>query len=98
MGGNDNSVLGAIRALEGHRFRADSAIGVGINGTEAVAEFQKKNKTAFIATILLNARQHGYDTAKSMFLWIRDGKSPENHLDGGHRHDPEELQKPDGIK
>ncbi|PKN35287.1 MAG: sugar ABC transporter substrate-binding protein [Deltaproteobacteria bacterium HGW-Deltaproteobacteria-19] len=76
VGGNDNSVLGAIRALEGHRFRADSAIGVGINGTEAVAEFQKKNKTAFIATILLNARQHGYDTAKSMFLWIRDGKEP----------------------
>lgn len=75
-GGNDNSVLGAIRALEGHGFGADRAIGVGINGTEAVAEFQKRNKTAFAASILLNARQHGYDTARSMYFWIRDGKEP----------------------
>ena len=75
-GGNDNSVLGAVRALEGHRFGADRAIGVGINGTEAVTEFQKKNNTSFIASILLSARQHGYDTAKNMFFWIRDGKEP----------------------
>lgn len=76
-GGNDNAVLGAIRALEGQKFGPDKVIGVGINGTEAVSEFQKRDKTAFVASILLDARQHGYDTAKNMFLWIRDGKTPE---------------------
>jgi len=76
-GGNDNSVLGAIRALEGQQFGPDKVIGVGINGTEAVSEFQKRDKTAFVASILLDARRHGYDTAKKMYLWIRNGKEPE---------------------
>lgn len=75
-GGNDNSVLGAVRALEGNGFGVNKAIGVGINGTEAVTEFQKTNKTSFVASILLNAKKHGYDTAKSMFFWIRDRKEP----------------------
>lgn len=76
-GGNDNSVLGAVRALEGQRFGLDRAIAVGINGTEAVSEFQKAGQTAFIASILLDARIHGYDTAKKMFLWITQGKEPD---------------------
>jgi L-arabinose transport system substrate-binding protein len=79
-GGNDNSVLGAVRALEGQKFGVDNAIGVGINGTEAVAEFQKPEATAFMASVLLNAKQHGYDTVKNMFAWIKDGKEPDKAI------------------
>jgi L-arabinose transport system substrate-binding protein len=74
-GGNDNSVLGAVRALEGQKFGVDNAIGVGINGTEAVAEFQKPEATAFMASVLLNAKQHGYDTVKNMFRGSKMAKN-----------------------
>ena len=75
-GGNDSSVLGAVRALEGQKFPIENAIGIGINGTEAVAEFQKEGVTSFIASILLNAKAHGYGTAKDMYAWIKEGKEP----------------------
>jgi L-arabinose transport system substrate-binding protein len=75
-GGNDSSAIGAVRALEGQKVPLENAISVGINGTEAVAEFQKPQPTALIGSILLAAKQHGYGTAELMFNWIKDGKEP----------------------
>ncbi len=79
-GGNDSSAIGAVRALEGQKFSVDSAIAVGINGTEAVAEFEKPEPTALMGSILLAAKQHGYGTAENMFNWIKDGKEPEKAI------------------
>ncbi len=75
-GGNDSSVLGAVRALEGRGFTAETAIGVGINGTDCIPELEKANPTPFYGSFLLSAREHGYLTAKMMFEWIKDGKEP----------------------
>ncbi len=75
-GGNDSSAIGAVRALEGQGVSIDDAISVGINGTEAVAEFEKPEPTALIGSILLAAKQHGYGTAENMFKWIKDGVEP----------------------
>jgi L-arabinose transport system substrate-binding protein len=76
-GMNDNAVLGAIRAMEGRGFTAKNSVGVGINGTEAVAEFEKKDSTGFYGSMLLSAREHGYKTAEMMYNWITTGKEPE---------------------
>ena len=75
-GMNDSAVMGAIRAMEGRGFNADTVAGIGINGTDCLVEFQKTNPTGFYASILLSARQHGFDTAEMMFKWIRDGLEP----------------------
>src|SRR5208337_5645123 len=76
-GMNDNAALGAIRAMENHGFNEKNTIGVGINGTEAVTEFEKKQVTGFYGSMLLSARQHGYKTAAMMYEWITTGKEPE---------------------
>jgi len=73
---NDSAVLGAVRATEGRGFAADKVIGIGINGTDCIAEFEKSKPTGFYASSLLSARQHGYETAKMLFLWIKEGKEP----------------------
>ncbi len=75
-GMNDNAVLGAIRAMENHGFNEKNTIGVGINGTEAVTEFEKKQVTGFYGSMLLSAREHGYKTAAMMYEWITTGKEP----------------------
>lgn len=76
-GGNDSSVIGAVRALEGQGFGADKVIGVGINGSNfAINEFEKDEPTGFYASVKLSARQHGYDTAKLMYKWIAEGEEP----------------------
>jgi L-arabinose transport system substrate-binding protein len=75
-GGNDSSAIGAVRALEGQKVAVENAISVGINGTEAVAEFQKPAPTALVGSILLAAKQHGYGTAELMYKWIKDGQEP----------------------
>ncbi|GAK61075.1 monosaccharide-transporting ATPase [Candidatus Vecturithrix granuli] len=79
-GGNDSSAIGAVRALEGQKVPLENAIAVGINGTEAVAEFEKPEPTALIGSILLAAKQHGYGTAENMFKWIKDGVEPEKAI------------------
>ena len=76
-GMNDNAVLGAVRAMEGRGFTAKNTVGVGINGTEAVDEFEKKDTTGFYGSMLLSAREHGYKTAEMMYTWITTGKDPE---------------------
>ncbi len=75
-GMNDSAVLGAVRALEGRGFAADSSIGVGINGTDCIVEFEKSKPTSFYGSMLLSAKQHGYQTAEMMFKWIKDGVEP----------------------
>lgn len=76
-GGNDASVIGAIRALEGNGFDADSIIAVGINGSNsAINEFEKADPTGFYASVKLSAKAHGYDTAKLMYEWIAEGEEP----------------------
>ncbi len=75
-GMNDSAVLGAVRALEGRGFGPDTAIGVGINGTDCIVEFEKSKPTSFYGSMLLSAKQHGYQTAEMMFKWIKDGVEP----------------------
>lgn len=75
-GNNDNAVLGAVRALEGRGFTAETAIGVGINGTDCITELEKAKPTPFFGSMLLSAKSHGYETVKMMYHWIKDGKEP----------------------
>ena len=75
-GMNDWAVLGAVRALEGRGFAADSCAGIGINGTDCLDELEKSKPTSFVGSVLLSARSHGYETATMMFHWIRDGTEP----------------------
>jgi L-arabinose transport system substrate-binding protein len=75
-GMNDSAVLGAVRALEGRGFAADSCVGVGINGTDCIAEFEKDKPTSFHGSMLLSAKQHGAQTCEMMFRWIKDGVEP----------------------
>ena len=75
-GMNDWAVLGAVRALEGRGFAADSCAGIGINGTDCIDELEKAKPTSFVGSVLLSARSHGYQTATMMFHWIKDGVEP----------------------
>lgn len=76
-GGNDSSVIGAIRALEGQGFGAEKVIGMGINGSNFVVnEFEKKEETGFYASVKLSAKQHGYNTAELMYKWITEEEEP----------------------
>lgn len=77
-GGNDSSVIGAIRALEGQGFGVDEVVGVGINGANvAINEFEKSSPTGFYASVKLSAEQHGYETARNMYFWISEGQEPD---------------------
>lgn len=73
---NDNGVLGAIRALEGRGFTADNVVGIGINGTDCIVEFEKPTPTGFFASVLLSARAHGYHTAEMLYKWVASGVEP----------------------
>jgi L-arabinose transport system substrate-binding protein len=75
-GMNDSGVLGATRALEGRGFGPDTAVGVGINGTDCIVEFEKEKPTAFFGSMLLSAKSHGYQTSEMMYKWIKDGAEP----------------------
>jgi L-arabinose transport system substrate-binding protein len=74
--GNDNGVLGAVRAMEGKNIKADNAIGVGINGTDCIPELEKATPTSFYGSVLLSAREHGFMTAEMMYKWITEDKMP----------------------
>jgi L-arabinose transport system substrate-binding protein len=75
-GMNDNAVLDAVRALEGRGFDAESVVGVGINGTDCIVELEKTKPTGFYASVLLSAKQHGYETCEMLYRWIKDGVEP----------------------
>ncbi len=75
-GMNDNAVLGAVRALEGRGFGADSVVGIGINGSDCIVELEKSKPTGFFASVLLSAKQHGYQTCEMLYRWVKDGVEP----------------------
>jgi len=73
----DDTTIGGVRALEGNGFKAENIIGVGINGNDlAIGEFEKEEMTGFIATVLLAAKRHGYETAANMYKWIAEDVEP----------------------
>lgn len=73
---NDEGVMGAVRAMEGRGFAADSIVGVGIGGSTCLVEFEKPARTGFHATCLISPKRHGYETAEYLYKWIRDGVEP----------------------
>ncbi len=75
-GMNDSGVLGGVRATEGRGLKAEDVIGIGIDGTDCSPEFEKPNPTGFFASVLLSARQHGYQTSDAMYQWIKNGTEP----------------------
>jgi L-arabinose transport system substrate-binding protein len=75
-GMNDNAVLGAVRAMEGRGFGADTVIGIGINGTDCIDELRKAKPTGFFGSMLVSAPGEGYESAKMLYHWIKDGKVP----------------------
>ena len=86
FGSSDSVTIGAVRALEGQGFTAENVIAVGINGDAfAINEFEKENVTPFFASVMLDARQHGYDTARLMYEWITKGEAS-SYLDQRNCH------------
>jgi len=75
-GMNDSAVLGAVRATEGRGFKSDSVVGIGINGTDCIVEFEKPTPTGFFASALLAPKRHGYETAEMLYKWVKDGVEP----------------------
>jgi L-arabinose transport system substrate-binding protein len=76
IGMNDNAVLGGIRATEGAGYKAPNVIGIGINGTDVVAELEKKTVTGLYGSLLLSPDIHGYKTAMMVYDWVTKGVAP----------------------
>jgi L-arabinose transport system substrate-binding protein len=77
FGLNDEAALGAVRAAEGQGIKTDSMIAIGIGGSaSASSEFAKKDVTAFLGTVLISPKRHGYETAMNMYEWVKNGKAP----------------------
>jgi L-arabinose transport system substrate-binding protein len=77
VGLNDETVLGGVRAAEGLGLGRDSVIAVGIGGAgTAQAEFAKADPTAYVATIHISSRRHGYETAEAVYRWVAEDKAP----------------------
>jgi L-arabinose transport system substrate-binding protein len=77
FGLNDEAALGAVRAAEGQGIKTDSMIAIGIGGSaSAMSEFAKKDVTAFLGTVLISPKRHGYETAMNMYEWVKNGKAP----------------------
>ncbi len=75
-GMNDMAVIGGVKASESLKFKTEQVIGIGINGHKAAIEFRKPEPTGLFGSILLEARKHGYDTARMVYLWAKEGKAP----------------------
>jgi L-arabinose transport system substrate-binding protein len=76
LGMNDTAVLGAVRALEQRGFTAETAVGVGINGTDCIDELRKAKPTPFFGSMLASAPEEGYLAAEMLYKWIKDGTQP----------------------
>jgi len=82
---NDETVIGAVRALESKKYDAKDIIAIGVNGdSAAISEFKKAKTTGFHASVLLNAKKHGYMTTEMMYNWISKNEKPklETFTDG----------------
>lgn len=101
LGMNDSAVLGAVRAVEGRGFTAETAIGVGINGTDCIDELRKPKPTPFLGSMLASAPQEGFASAEMLYLWIKDGTPPplDTRSEGIliTRENFEEILKKEGI-
>lgn len=101
LGMNDNAVLGAVRAMENRGFTADTAIGVGINGTDCIDELRKPKPTPFFGSMLASAPQEGFASAEMLYKWIKDGTQPplDTRTEGIliTRENFEEVLKREGI-
>ncbi|MCD8350292.1 MAG: substrate-binding domain-containing protein [Planctomycetaceae bacterium] len=75
-GGNDNCVLGAVRAMEGRGLRPADMVGIGINGTDCIIELEKPTETGFFGSMLLSARQHGWGATEFVYKWVTEGIEP----------------------
>jgi len=75
----DDTTIGGVRSLEGNGYKAEDIIGVGINGNDlAIGELEKPaSKSGFHGTIMLAAKEHGYQTSVNMYKWITEGIEPE---------------------
>jgi L-arabinose transport system substrate-binding protein len=73
---NDEGVMGAVRAMEGRGFNADTVIAVGIGGSTCLVECEKPTPTGFFATVLISPLRHGYETTELLYKWIKDGTPP----------------------
>lgn len=73
---NDEGVLGAIRAMEGRGFNADTAVAIGIGAGTGLMEFQKAKPTAYFASCMISPKRHGYETTEMLYKWIKSGTPP----------------------
>ena len=76
LGMNDSAVLGAVRAVESRGFTADTAVGVGINGTDCIDELRKAKPTPFFGSMLASAPGEGFAASEMLYKWIKDGTPP----------------------
>lgn len=101
LGMNDNAVLGAVRAMENRGFTAETAVGVGINGTDCIDELRKAKATPFFGSMLASAPQEGFASAEMLYKWIKDGTQPplDTRTEGIliTRENFEEVLKKEGI-
>lgn len=73
---NDEGVLGAVRSLEAHDFKADECVGIGIGGSSCFAELERSAPTSFVGTVLISPKRHGYETTEMLYKWVKDGTEP----------------------
>jgi L-arabinose transport system substrate-binding protein len=77
VGLNDEAVLGAVRAAEGRGIKADNMIGIGIGGAKAAEnELNKPQPTGFFGSVMISAKEHGYQTSVNLVNWINGKATP----------------------
>jgi L-arabinose transport system substrate-binding protein len=77
VGLNDEAVLGAVRAAEGRGIKADNMIGIGIGGAKAAEnELNKPQPTGFFGSVMISAKEHGYQTSVNLYNWISGKGAP----------------------
>jgi L-arabinose transport system substrate-binding protein len=77
VGLNDEAVLGAVRAAEGRGIKADNMIGIGIGGAKAAEnELNKPQPTGFFGSVMISAKEHGYQTSINLVNWINGKATP----------------------
>jgi len=101
LGMNDSAVLGAVRAVEQRGFTAETAVGVGINGTDCIDELRKAKPTPFFGSMLASAPAEGFASTEMLYKWIKDGTMPplDTRSEGMliTRENFEEVLKREGI-
>jgi L-arabinose transport system substrate-binding protein len=77
VGLNDEAVLGAVRAAEGRGIKADNMVGIGIGGAKAAEnELSKPAATGFFGSVMISAKEHGYQTSVNLVNWISGKGAP----------------------